>query len=72
MFKWNITTAASEALTDVQFHASEDDSVKFYALQYALFTTCFIEILGGLFFLINAFYIVKDKQKVEKALKGEF
>lgn len=48
-----------------------DNEVEFHALQYALFTTCVVEIIGGFFFLVNAFYIVKDKKKVEMALKGE-
>ncbi|KAL3273736.1 hypothetical protein HHI36_015165 [Cryptolaemus montrouzieri] len=42
----------------------------FKSLQYALFTTCFVEILGGFFFLVTAFYIVEDKKKVEKAIHG--
>ncbi|KAL3273737.1 hypothetical protein HHI36_015165 [Cryptolaemus montrouzieri] len=43
----------------------------FKSLQYALFTTCFVEILGGFFFLVTAFYIVEDKKKVEKAIHAE-
>ncbi|CAH1963052.1 unnamed protein product [Acanthoscelides obtectus] len=44
------------------------DVNKFKSLQYALFSTCFVEVIGGLFFLITAFYIVKDKHKVEEAV----
>lgn len=44
---------------------------KFKALQYALFTTSFVEILGGVFFLITAAYILKDKAKVEEAIAGK-
>ncbi|XP_017771278.1 PREDICTED: protein spinster isoform X3 [Nicrophorus vespilloides] len=50
-------------------NGTPDASTDFHSLQYALFITCFVEVLGGVFFLINAFYIVKDKKKVEKALK---
>ncbi|CAH1184670.1 unnamed protein product [Phyllotreta striolata] len=46
----------------------EDAEVEFKSLQYALFSTCFVEILGGLFFLMTAFYIVNDKRKVEEAV----
>ncbi|CAH1963054.1 unnamed protein product [Acanthoscelides obtectus] len=46
------------------------DVNKFKSLQYALFSTCFVEVIGGLFFLITAFYIVKDKHKVEEAVHG--
>ncbi|XP_041979206.1 protein spinster isoform X4 [Aricia agestis] len=42
--------------------------VEFRSLQYALFVTCFVEILGGLFFFLTAIYIVKDKLKVERAI----
>ncbi|KAJ8959036.1 hypothetical protein NQ318_022291 [Aromia moschata] len=44
------------------------DLVAFKALQYALFSTCFVEVIGGLFFLITAFYILQDKHKVEAAV----
>ncbi|KAG5867438.1 hypothetical protein JTB14_037450 [Gonioctena quinquepunctata] len=47
---------------------SDSDLIQFKSLQYALFTTCFVEVIGGLFFLITAFYIVHDKRKVEEAV----
>ncbi|XP_045536758.1 protein spinster isoform X1 [Papilio machaon] len=43
-------------------------SVQFRALQYALFLTCFVEVIGGAFFLITTKYIVRDKQKVDRAI----
>ncbi|XP_023030503.1 lysolipid transporter protein spinster isoform X3 [Leptinotarsa decemlineata] len=46
----------------------DTDLNKFKSLQYALFSTCFVEVIGGLFFLITAFYIVHDKRKVEEAV----
>lgn len=48
------------------------DYVQFKALQYALFVTCFVEIIGGIFFLVTAIYIVRDKQKVDNAIAGSF
>ncbi|XP_050351244.1 protein spinster isoform X1 [Nymphalis io] len=42
--------------------------VQFKALQYALFVTCFVEVIGGIFFLITAIYIVRDKLKVDRAI----
>ncbi|XP_023030504.1 lysolipid transporter protein spinster isoform X4 [Leptinotarsa decemlineata] len=48
----------------------DTDLNKFKSLQYALFSTCFVEVIGGLFFLITAFYIVHDKRKVEEAVHG--
>ncbi|XP_045477663.1 protein spinster isoform X4 [Harmonia axyridis] len=50
--------------------SSNNSTNEFKSLQYALFTTCFVEILGGFFFLLTAFYIVEDKRKVEKAING--
>uniref|UniRef100_A0A2M3Z527 Putative sugar transporter/spinster transmembrane protein n=1 Tax=Anopheles braziliensis TaxID=58242 RepID=A0A2M3Z527_9DIPT len=48
----------------------DEDSplIKFRALQYALFTTCFVEVLGSAFFMLTAMYIVRDKQRVERAI----
>ncbi|CAK1580216.1 unnamed protein product [Parnassius mnemosyne] len=43
-------------------------SVQFRALQYALFVTCFVEVLGGALFLMTSKYIVRDKQKVDRAI----
>ncbi|CAH0691813.1 unnamed protein product [Spodoptera exigua] len=42
--------------------------VEFKALQYALFVTCFVEVIGGIFFLLTAIYIVRDKLRVERAI----
>ncbi|KAK5640850.1 hypothetical protein RI129_009397 [Pyrocoelia pectoralis] len=55
------------ALQDVPSNSS--NLIDFKALQYALFTTCFVEVIGGVFFLITALYIVKDRLKVEHAVK---
>lgn len=45
--------------------------VEFKSLQYALFMTCFVEVIGGIFFLLTAIYIVRDKLRVERAIAGE-
>ncbi|XP_017049497.1 protein spinster isoform X2 [Drosophila ficusphila] len=42
----------SEKYTDVEL---------FEGLQYALFSTSFVEVLGGIFFIFTAFFIIKDK-----------
>jgi MFS transporter, Spinster family, sphingosine-1-phosphate transporter len=44
--------------------------VQFKALQYSLFTTTFVEVLGGAFFLATAFYILKDRANVDRAVAG--
>ncbi|KAF4527802.1 hypothetical protein B566_EDAN016214 [Ephemera danica] len=46
--------------------------VKFHSLQYALFTTNFVEVLGGLFFLLTALYIISDKREAERTAAGKF
>ncbi|XP_050427807.1 protein spinster isoform X2 [Adelges cooleyi] len=43
----------------------EDDRIVFRSLQYALFITSFIEILGGLFFFFTAYYVIEDKELAE-------
>lgn len=45
--------------------------VEFHSLQYALFTTNFVEVLGGLFFLFTAIYIVRDKENADREISGE-
>ncbi|XP_035725296.1 protein spinster-like isoform X1 [Vespa mandarinia] len=46
------------------------DIVEFRSLQYALFVTVFVQILGALFFFFSALYIEKDKALVELAITG--
>ncbi|XP_037949764.1 protein spinster isoform X2 [Teleopsis dalmanni] len=50
----------------------EDDTplTMFKALQYALFSTSFVEVLGGIFFLITAAFILKDKHRASQAARG--
>lgn len=45
--------------------------VQFTALQYSLFSTTFVEVLGGAFFLVTAIYILKDRSNVDRAVAGE-
>ncbi|KAI9583607.1 hypothetical protein GQX74_005355 [Glossina fuscipes] len=46
------------------------DSTSFYSLQYALFIVCFVEVLGGIFFLITAVFITDDKHEASQAAQG--
>lgn len=43
----------------------------FQSLQYSLFVTLFITILGGGFFLICSLYVVQDKKDADAATKGK-
>lgn len=45
--------------------------IQFRGLQYALFSTAFVEVIGGVFFLVTAMYILRDKAKAEKAVAGK-
>uniref|UniRef100_A0A182FC67 Major facilitator superfamily (MFS) profile domain-containing protein n=1 Tax=Anopheles albimanus TaxID=7167 RepID=A0A182FC67_ANOAL len=65
------STVAPFNLTDSSDPDEDSPLIKFRALQYALFTTCFIEVLGSAFFMLTAIYIVRDKQRVERAIVGE-
>uniref|UniRef100_A0A336KI24 CSON008585 protein n=1 Tax=Culicoides sonorensis TaxID=179676 RepID=A0A336KI24_CULSO len=47
----------------------ESEKIKFQSLQYALFSTCFVEILGGIFFFLTAAYIIRDKTRAEQVVK---
>lgn len=66
------STTLSTVTTTTITSSTDDDLNAFKALQYALFITCFIEVIGGLFFLINALFIVEDREKVERAIHGKF
>uniref|UniRef100_A0A1A9ZRF4 Major facilitator superfamily (MFS) profile domain-containing protein n=1 Tax=Glossina pallidipes TaxID=7398 RepID=A0A1A9ZRF4_GLOPL len=46
-------------------------TTSFYSLQYALFIVCFVEVLGGIFFLITAVFITEDKHEASQAAQGK-
>lgn len=46
-------------------------SNEFYSLQYSLFLTIFIEVIGSLFFFLTALHIEKDKSVVDLTIAGE-
>ncbi|XP_013098688.1 protein spinster isoform X2 [Stomoxys calcitrans] len=68
------TTESIVSSTPMTLHglsAHEDtDLTKFEALQYALFSTSFVEVIGGIFFLITAAFIISDKNKASQAIRG--
>lgn len=61
------TTIGPEAAALVSTDSTE---IQFKALQYSLFTTSFVEVLGGAFFLLTAAYILKDRANVDRAVAG--
>jgi len=53
-------------------HDSQDKiTVEFRSLQYAIFLTMFVEIIGALFFFLTALHIQKDKALVDLAIAGK-
>lgn len=60
----------SYSLTAENITAITEDStrVQFKALQYSLFSTSFVEVLGGIFFLVTAIYILRDRSNVDRAV----
>lgn len=67
----NMTGAAITTTATTTTSTAVDDEVIFRSLQYALFTTCFVEVLGGFFFLCTALYILRDKMRVEQIVNGD-
>ncbi|XP_067010806.1 protein spinster isoform X2 [Anabrus simplex] len=63
-----LTTAVTATAAPGQ---KEDPLVRFHSLQYALFTTSFVEVLGGMFFLLTALYIVQDKERARGVISAE-
>lgn len=68
------SSADVESSVDSSDLAEDEDAalllVKFQSLQYALFITVFVEVLGGLFFLLNALYIVRDRDRAQRLATG--
>lgn len=66
--------AIAENATAIEPHAdalqADSNDIQFKALQYSLFTTSFVEVLGGVFFLLTAAYILKDRANVDRAVAG--
>ncbi|XP_011704377.1 PREDICTED: protein spinster isoform X1 [Wasmannia auropunctata] len=48
----------------------EKITVDFRSLQYAMFLTMFVEVIGALFFFLTALHIQKDKALVDLAIAG--
>lgn len=51
-------------------HPSQDDTILYLSLQYALFVTCFICILGSGFFFACSLFIQYDKKKTDEWIKN--
>ncbi|XP_077268461.1 lysolipid transporter protein spinster isoform X1 [Temnothorax americanus] len=51
-------------------HDNQNVAVEFRSLQYAMFLTMFVEVLGALFFFLTALHIQKDKALVDLAIAG--
>lgn len=50
---------------------AEDTFIEFRSLQYAMFLTMFVAVLGSLFFFFTALYIQKDKALVDLTIAGK-
>ncbi|XP_051172833.1 protein spinster isoform X2 [Leptopilina boulardi] len=50
---------------------NNNDLIEYRSLQYSLFITVFIEVIGSLFFFITALYIQKDKALVDLTVADE-
>ncbi|XP_059092093.1 protein spinster-like isoform X2 [Tigriopus californicus] len=48
-----------------------DVAVDYYGMQYSLFTNSIVEVIGGIFFIITAIYIIRDKRKCDRFIAGE-
>jgi len=46
----------------------EEYTIEFRGLQYALFTCCFFQIFGALFFFCMSWYILTDKARVDRQI----
>jgi len=53
-------------------YGRHDLFVEYLSLQYALYMSCFVSVLGGAFFLASALYIQQDRERTNKLIKGKF
>lgn len=51
---------------------TDNPLVEYHSLEYALFITCFINVFGGLSFLLTAWYVVSDREKADLVIKGAY
>jgi len=58
----NTTTTPTDCSPEVLY--------TYTSLQYAFFTNCGVEVVGGILFLITAIFIVRDKLACEAAVSG--
>ncbi|XP_030379062.1 protein spinster isoform X3 [Scaptodrosophila lebanonensis] len=64
-----LSNGTERAIINLRDDTSEySNKIKFEGLQYALFSTTFVEVLGGIFFLLTACYIIKDKTAAVRAV----
>ncbi|EDX07301.1 GD11163 [Drosophila simulans] len=66
-----ITEATTSLIETARSAASQEysDVEQFEGLQYALFSTSFVEVLGGIFFIFTACFIIKDKYNATRGLQ---
>ncbi|CAG0896997.1 unnamed protein product [Darwinula stevensoni] len=64
----NVTQPISKDIEDTK--DAEDPLVAFRRLQYALFICVFVEVLGGLLFVVCSWYVVRDKRKTDRIIAG--
>ncbi|RZF42670.1 hypothetical protein LSTR_LSTR001465 [Laodelphax striatellus] len=67
----SIVPAAAAMSIASSSHTEYGPEVEFHSLQYALFTTSFVEVLGGGFFLLTSLYVVHDRSTAERDLSGQ-
>ena len=65
-----MTNGSQSLSSNVSSNLTVDPAVEFHSLQYALFVTCFVEVIGGFFFLFTALYISWDRRQAEKTVAG--
>jgi len=63
-------TAVGSVIT-AHGHTICEYTVDYYGMQYSMFINNLVEILGGLFFIVTAVYILRDKRKCDRYIAGE-
>ncbi|XP_026669694.1 protein spinster isoform X2 [Ceratina calcarata] len=51
---------------------ADDTLIEFRSLQYAMFLTMFVEVIGSLFFFLTALHIQKDKAMVDLVIADKY
>ena len=68
----NVGFSQCQANATHAYGLTGSELVEFHSLQYAMFICIFVEILGGLFFVMNGWFIKHDRLHAQSIVAGDY